>query len=108
MSQLLRRVYGSHLLNPPESGYNVSIVFDLASLPDDYSSLVAKASLFKRNCFASVFEKYFDFQSSAQQSAKRAVVHYREEETMYAFSGDSKFVFHVLMYKYKVCICIYI
>ena len=38
------------------------------------------------NCFAAVFEKYFEYQSHpelAEGKKKRAVIHYREDETMY-------------------------
>ena len=44
--------------------------------------LVKKAGLFKRNCFASVFEKYFKFQAAGEGGHKRAVIHYRDDETM--------------------------
>ena len=37
----------------------MTLKFDLASLPADKEALALKASLLKRNCFASVFEKYF-------------------------------------------------
>jgi actin related protein 2/3 complex, subunit 2 len=39
--------------------------------------------LLKRNCFASVFEKYFDFQEQGLEGEKFAVIHYRDEETLY-------------------------
>ena len=42
-----------------------------------------KAGLLKRNCFASVFEKYFEFQEKGESGHKRAVIHYRDDETMY-------------------------
>ncbi|VDM58079.1 unnamed protein product [Angiostrongylus costaricensis] len=45
--------------------------------------LVQKASALKRNCFASVFEKYFEFQEAGQEGQQRAVINYREDETMY-------------------------
>ncbi|PIO69074.1 Arp2/3 complex, subunit p34-Arc [Teladorsagia circumcincta] len=80
--RLLRREYGSYLTTP-ESGYNVSLIFDLTNLPADHSSLIEKASALKRNCFASVFEKYFEFQEAGQEGQKRAVINYREDETMY-------------------------
>nr|CDJ98332.1 Arp2 3 complex domain containing protein [Haemonchus contortus] len=79
---LLRREYGSYLTTP-EPGYNVSLIFDLANLPADHSALIEKASALKRNCFASVFEKYFEFQEAGQEGQKRAVINYREDETMY-------------------------
>ena len=37
----------------------------------------------KRNCFASVFERYFNFAQNEEDSKERAVIHYREDETMY-------------------------
>ncbi|VDK53085.1 unnamed protein product [Gongylonema pulchrum] len=81
--ELLRREYGNYLCASPEPGYNVSLVYNLAELPDDFSTIVQQASHLKRNCFASVFEKYFNFQAQGQTGAKRAIIHYREDETLY-------------------------
>ena len=67
----------------PESGFNVTLEYDLSALPDNTSELVQKASALKRNCFASVFEKYFEFQEAGQEGHKRAVINYREDETMW-------------------------
>ncbi|KAK0070545.1 actin-related protein 2/3 complex subunit 2 [Biomphalaria pfeifferi] len=80
--ELIKREY-SDLLITTESGYNVSIVFDLEKIPDNWQELVNKASLLKRNCFASVFEKYFQFQENGVDENSRAVIHYRDDETMY-------------------------
>ncbi|KAK7010478.1 actin-related protein 2/3 complex subunit 2 [Biomphalaria glabrata] len=80
--ELIKREY-SDLLTITESGYNVSIVFDLEKIPDNWQELVNKASLLKRNCFASVFEKYFQFQENGVDENSRAVIHYRDDETMY-------------------------
>lgn len=67
-------------------GYDVSVQIDMEQLPEDWESLVKKIGLLKRHCFASVFEKYFDFQEqyldSPEQCPKRAVIHYRDQETM--------------------------
>lgn len=79
---LIKREYGSWLTTP-EEGYNVSLLFDLNNLPADRDEAIKKAGLLKRNCFASVFEKYFDFQQKEQNSEKRAVINYRDDETMY-------------------------
>ena len=51
-------------------------------LPEDWLPLVKKIALLKRNCFASVFQKYFDFQVNGEEGNSRAVIHYREDETM--------------------------
>ncbi|XP_014286731.1 probable actin-related protein 2/3 complex subunit 2 [Halyomorpha halys] len=82
--ELLKREYGP-LLVEPETGYNVSLRLDLDNVPSDWENVVKKIGLLKRNCFASVFEKYFDFQEKGDfnEGLKRAVINYRNEETMY-------------------------
>lgn len=80
--ELLKREYGDYLTDP-EPGYNVSLLYDLKSLPENKEELIQKASLLKRNCFASVFEKYFEFQENGTEGTKRAVIHYRDDETLY-------------------------
>jgi len=40
---------------------------------------VKKVGMLKRNCFASVFEKYFEFQEQGIEGQSRAVIHYRED-----------------------------
>ncbi|CAB0012210.1 unnamed protein product [Nesidiocoris tenuis] len=80
--ELLKRVYGPYL-SQPENGYNVSVLIDLDNIPSDWEDVVKKVGLLKRNCFASVFEKYFDFQENGEEGHKRAVINYRNEETMY-------------------------
>lgn len=64
------------------SGYNVSLLISLDNVPSDWEDLVKKIGLLKRNCFASVFEKYFDFQEKGEEGHKRAVINYRSDETM--------------------------
>lgn len=79
---LLEREYGSYMVTP-ESGYSVSLLYDLTKLPADSNELIKKAGLLKRNCFASVFEKYFEFQQKGLEGQKKAVIHYRDDETLY-------------------------
>ena len=78
----MKRVYGNQLLSKPEDGYNASLIFELDNLPEKYAPLVEKAAMLKRNCFASVFEKYFKFQEQGQESKERAIINYRDDETM--------------------------
>lgn len=80
-TELLNRVYGSYVTEP-ESGFNFSLLINLENIPDDWESLVKKIGQLKRNCFASVFEKYFDFQEKGEDGHKRAVINYRKDETM--------------------------
>ncbi|KAJ1063898.1 hypothetical protein K5549_009210 [Capra hircus] len=87
--KLLKRVYGSYLVNP-ESGYNVSLLYDLENLPASKDSIVHQAGMLKRNCFASVFEKYFQFQEEDKEGENRAVIHYRDDEIMYVESKKDR------------------
>ena len=87
--ELLKRVYGSYLVNP-ESGYNVSLLYDLENLPASKDSIVHQAGMLKRNCCASVFEKYFQFQEEGKEGENRAVIHYRDDEIMYVESKKDR------------------
>ncbi|KAI9554870.1 hypothetical protein GHT06_020147 [Daphnia sinensis] len=80
--ELLKREYGN-LLCQTEDGYNISLVLDLENIPSNWEEIVKKIGLLKRNCFASVFEKYFEFQEKGEEGHKRAVINYRDEETLY-------------------------
>lgn len=82
---LLNRVYGNLLMPTPEDGFSVSLLIDLKSIVDKDERIrtIKNVGLLKRNCFASVFEKYFQFQERGEEGHRRAVIHYRDEETMY-------------------------
>jgi len=65
--QLLRVVYGDLLLPTPEESYDVSVQIDLANIPDDWEEKwVIPIGRLKRNCFAAVFQRYFDFQEALE------------------------------------------
>ncbi|XP_064401736.1 actin-related protein 2/3 complex subunit 2-like [Halichondria panicea] len=78
---LLQREYGEYFVSP-ESGYDCSVQFDYSNLPDNKEEWASKVALLKRNCFASVFEKYFELQKAGGEKST-AIVHYRDQETMY-------------------------
>jgi len=80
--KLLKREYGEFLVDP-DDGFDVTVQIDLNNIPDTWEVLVKKIGLLKRNCFAAVFEKYFEFQEAGEEGQAQAVVHYREDETMY-------------------------
>lgn len=69
-------------MSVPFAGYSVSLLYDLENVPEDRDEVIRKAGLLKRNCFASVFEKYFEFQQNEMEGEKRAVIHYRDDETL--------------------------
>jgi len=80
--ELIKSIYGD-VLTDPESGYDISVLIDLENLPSNKEELIKNIGLIKRNCFASVFQRYFDFLEKEEESSERAVIHYREGETMY-------------------------
>uniref|UniRef100_A0A0K0FUF5 Arp2/3 complex 34 kDa subunit n=1 Tax=Strongyloides venezuelensis TaxID=75913 RepID=A0A0K0FUF5_STRVS len=81
--EVLKRIYGNYLLPKPLDNYDVTLRYDLDTIPDDYQDIITKASLLKRNCFAAVFEKYFRLQQSGEIIKEQAVIHYRDDETLY-------------------------
>jgi actin related protein 2/3 complex subunit 2 len=80
--RVLEREYGSMLVSP-EEGFDVTVQLDLNNIPEDWETIVKKCGLLKRNCFAAVFEKYFEFQEAGEEGQQQAVIHYRDDETMY-------------------------
>uniref|UniRef100_A0A8C7DFE2 Arp2/3 complex 34 kDa subunit n=1 Tax=Oncorhynchus kisutch TaxID=8019 RepID=A0A8C7DFE2_ONCKI len=93
--ELLKRVYGNFLVSP-EACYNVSLLFDLDAVPANKEEVIHQAGMLKRNCFASVFEKYFKFQEEGKEGEKRAVVHYRDDESITPLSPSPSLCFHVV------------
>jgi len=91
--ELIKKIYGD-LITDPEDGYNISLLIDLENLPENKEELIKNVGLIKRNCFASVFERYFDYleqeDEGERQSSERAVIHYREGETMYVEAKDDR------------------
>jgi len=61
----LKSVYGDLLVSDGSDGL-VTLEYKIGSLPDDHAKAANKAALLKRNCFAAVFEKYFEAQVSTR------------------------------------------
>jgi len=98
--EVLRREYGDLLVAPLE-GYNVTLALDFnTQLPkgdnnEVWLALVRKIAMLKRNCFAAVFEKYFEYQAKQDLPTgnhKRAVIHYRDDETMYVDASADRVI----------------
>jgi actin related protein 2/3 complex subunit 2 len=45
---------------------------DLDNIPGNWEEIVKKIGLLKRNCFASVFEKYFEFQEKGKKIMRKS------------------------------------
>jgi len=78
-SDKLKAVYGQFL---QKVGKTIVLSFPLAAIPENFEQLARDAARLKRNCFAAVFEKYFQAQASGNQ-IQRAVIHFREGESVY-------------------------
>ncbi|VDL59143.1 unnamed protein product [Hymenolepis diminuta] len=85
--QVLSKEYGNYLKSRADTGSNVTLEFDCEKLPDDIESIATKAALLRRNCFASVFEHFFDYQvaNANNPSAKiiQGTINFRSDETMF-------------------------
>lgn len=88
---MIKREYGSYLMQPPEPNYSISLQFDLNQVGDNWRDVAMKASLLKRNCFASVFEKYFEcLERGEGANYKTAVINYRPDETLFVRALDDR------------------
>lgn len=82
VSKRIKYFYLYYKINYFFAGYNVSVLINLEEIPEDWEQIAKRIGLLKRNCFASVFEKYFDFQEQGEEGQKRAVINYRNDETL--------------------------
>uniref|UniRef100_A0A5K3FRX1 Arp2/3 complex 34 kDa subunit n=1 Tax=Mesocestoides corti TaxID=53468 RepID=A0A5K3FRX1_MESCO len=86
-SKVLAREYGEYLRPKAESGASVTLEFDCNHLPADIEALAIKAASLRRNCFASVFEHFFDYQianaSTPNAQTLQGTIHFRSDETMF-------------------------
>ncbi len=99
--EVLSREYGDLEVNPPESGYDFSILLDVDTLSEDIeirNALIDKISLIKRNALAGPFEEAFakfdELNADAKQKglelyapedskAEVMAIHYRDEESIF-------------------------
>mmetsp|Transcript_19472 Transcript_19472/g.54751 ORF Transcript_19472/g.54751 Transcript_19472/m.54751 type:complete len:335 (-) Transcript_19472:76-1080(-) len=86
----LQKIYGNYLLNEAESGFNVTLSLNFASLPADEkerNEIPMKFALLKRNMFAAAFQRCFDQVNQGQQAAPIAIDYRIGSETVYIISG---------------------
>ncbi|CAN6610551.1 actin-related protein 2/3 complex subunit 2 [Trichomonascus vanleenenianus] len=101
--EVLQREYSQYMMDPPEQGYNVSLVLDLDSIMpnstlEERERLVDSISMLKRNTLAAPFERAFhQFDQLAAEAAEKSLdmyapeatntevmaIHYREEESIF-------------------------
>lgn len=83
LDEFLKKIYANYLQAEAEANYNITLEFDLQNLPDNTSELASRAAYLRRNCFASVFEKYFDLLKDAESGHQRAVINFRDDESLF-------------------------
>nr|ACO15079.1 Probable actin-related protein 2/3 complex subunit 2 [Caligus clemensi] len=105
----LEAVYGKeNLLDPPEEGYDVTVVLDLENIPEDWEKRVKEISMLKRHAFAAFFLRQFKLQEELSiaekenkelDTPKASIVRYRDDETMWieAKSDRVTFVFSTVL-----------
>lgn len=86
---ILEREYGT-LLTSAESGYDVSLLIDTASLTAAPEEIVRKVSLLKRNVFAAPFEKCFSAQKAGQLITEPIVIHYRPDSSLWLLAQEDR------------------
>uniref|UniRef100_A0A0N4ZIT0 Arp2/3 complex 34 kDa subunit n=1 Tax=Parastrongyloides trichosuri TaxID=131310 RepID=A0A0N4ZIT0_PARTI len=88
--EVLKRIYGKHLLPVALENFDITLLYNLEELPNNYGDIITEASLIKRNCFAALFEKYFKLQQSGEITKEQAIIHYREDETLYVEAKEDR------------------
>lgn len=84
---VLAREYGDMLI-APESGYDATVLVDLANLTGTPAEVTRKVSLFRRHCFAGLFETFFQYYRENKKEITR--IDYRPDEQMYVLSEKGR------------------
>lgn len=82
VEDVLKRIYGDRFI-AAEDGYNATVLVDLETLGADAEKVIDEVARLRRHCFASVFEYFFKKQEAGDASGGPAMIHYRDQETMY-------------------------
>jgi len=84
-SKVLEKEYGSYLKSVTDGESSITLAFDCNSLPANLEELAEKAASLRRNCFASIYTHFFDYQISekAKTANIQGIIHYRTDETMF-------------------------
>jgi len=87
--QDLQKIYGP-MLSQPEAGYDVTLVVDLDSPPEDPKNLPMKISNLKRHVFAAPFKNVFGQIVNKSAGSDIVAIDYRANESIYIKpEGDS-------------------
>jgi len=100
---IIHREYGPYVAASVEPGYDVTLSFDVSSLPqgEEQTKLIQSVSLLKRNALAAPFERAFAEQKtlegmpiptdgSPQPQGELMEIHYRDEEAIYVRASHDR------------------
>jgi actin related protein 2/3 complex subunit 2 len=82
-SEDLKAIYGNMVQATPESGYHVTLEFDLNNVPGNKEKFPEVLSLLKRHLFAAPFKKIFQAVDSGKAPTGVTTIQYRDEEAIY-------------------------
>jgi actin related protein 2/3 complex subunit 2 len=96
----LKAVYGNFLQGSPESGWDVTLAFDVEAIPGDKQKFFEAASLLKRHLLAAPFKKVFKAIEAGQNAGGVISLDYRDEESIY-IKGDADKVIVIFSINFK-------
>ena len=89
-AEMIANVYEGLFTEEAEEGFDLTLCFDIANLPEDPETLVSKCSELKRNLMAAPLEQAFMAVQQKTAPPPPCSLPFREDEWMYIFPGDSK------------------
>jgi len=96
----LKAIYGAMVLAQPESGYGVTLEFNLDSIPGNKEKFPELLSLLKRHLFAAPLKKIFQEVEAGKPPAGVLCIDYRDEEAMYIKAeGDRVIVIYSINFR---------
>jgi actin related protein 2/3 complex subunit 2 len=95
----MKAIYGNFFKPSPESGYDVTIEFDVETIPGDKQKFFEACSLLKRHLLAAPFKKTF---KAVEAGSAGGVISldYRDEESIY-IKGDADKVIVIFSINFK-------
>ena len=89
-AEMIANVYEGLFTEEAEDGFDLTLCFDIANLPDDPEVLISKCSELKRNLMAAPFEQAFMAVQQKTTPPPPCSLPFSQDEWMYIFPGDSK------------------
>jgi len=81
----MKAIYGNLIQSSPESGYDLSLQFDIDNIPGDPQKFIETVSLIKRHLLAAPFKKAF---AAVGAGSQIITIDYRDDETLFIKAGQ--------------------